>query len=459
MFKEKLFEVFISKEKKSLISGPFGSNISAKYFVNSGVPVIRGNNLSLGFEKFKDEGFVYVTQEKADELNTYAILDDIVFTAVGTLGQVGIIPESSKFKKYIISNKQLRVRLDTTKLNPLFAFYWFTSPWMIDSIKARNVGSTVPLINLSIVRNLPVRAPENIEYQKNIAKVLSDLDAKIELNNKINAELEAMAKLIYDYWFVQFEFPNEDGKPYKSSGGKMVWNAELKREIPEGWEVKELGDVIEKTGTGLNPRDNFKLGEGTNFYVTIKSIEQGKVILDSKCDKINDEALEIINKRSDLREGDILFTSIQPVGITYLLRETPNNWNINESVFTIRPNYKKITSEFLYMFLSGDFIKAYTNNVSAGSIHKGIRHTTLKECLFILPNRQIIDEYSKFTKLTLRKIHNIDLSNQKLAELRDWLLPMLMNGQVKVENVSETKGYEYNLESEGMMAAEEREKY
>ena len=233
-----------------------------------------------------------------------------------------------------------------------------------------------------------------------------------------------MAKTLYDYWFVQFDFPDKNGLPYKTSSGKMVWNEELKREIPEGWEVKDLGEVVEKTGTGLNPRDNFKLGEGECYYVTIKSIVQGKVLLDSKCDRITEEALDIINRRSDLKKGDILFTSIQPVGVTYLLRETPKNWNINESVFTIRPNYSKLTSEFLYMFLSGDFIKAYTENVSAGSIHKGIRHTNMKECKFVLPQRSVIDDYTK--------LHNLDLENQKLAELRDWLLPMLMNGQVKV---------------------------
>lgn len=271
-----------------------------------------------------------------------------------------------------------------------------------------------------------------VETQKAIAKVLSDLDAKIELNNKINAELEAMAKLIYDYWFVQFDFPDENGKPYKSSGGKMVYNEELKREIPEGWNNCQLGDVVERTGTGLNPRDNFQLGKGNNYYVTIKNIKQGKIVLDEKCDRINDEALEIINKRSDLDVGDILYTSIQPVGTTYLIREKPKNWNINESVFTIRPNYDKVSSELLYHFVSGDYIKAYTHNVAAGSIHKGVRHGTLKECKFILPEKKVIERFSNTVAPMLDKQYSIEDENYKLAELRDWLLPMLMNGQVTV---------------------------
>ena len=262
--------------------------------------------------------------------------------------------------------------------------------------------------------------------------MLSDLDAKIEINNKINQELEAMAKTLYDYWFVQFDFPDANGKPYKSSDGKMVYNDELKREIPEGWESCLLGDVVSKTGTGLNPRKHFVLGEGENYYVTIKNINQGQVVLDHRCDKISDKSLEIINNRSDLRVGDILYTSIEPVGITYLLRNKPKNWNINESVFTIRADYEKVSSEFLYMFLSGDYIKAYTKNVSAGSIHKGVRHSTLKECKFILPKKEIIDSFTNKLNPILDKLELIQKENQKLSELRNWLLPMLMNGQVTV---------------------------
>ncbi|MFN5168162.1 MAG: restriction endonuclease subunit S [Cyclobacteriaceae bacterium] len=310
------------------------------------------------------------------------------------------------------------------------------------------IGSTIKHLTGVNLKKIEFDFPP-YEMQCAISKVLANLDSKIRLNNRINAELEAMAKTIYDYWFVQFDFPNKNGKPYKASAGKMVWSKELKREIPEGWLGCKLGDVVESTGTGLNPRDNFVLGEGNNFYVTIKNIKQGRVILDDRCDKISDEALKIINNRSDLRVGDILYTSIEPVGITYLLREVPTNWNINESVFTIRPDYGKVTSEFLYMFLSGDYIKSYTKNVSAGSIHKGVRHGTLKECKFILPQKGTINEFTRIVKPILNKEDLIQKENQKLTELRDWLLPMLMNGQIKIKDA----------EQELAMAAEPRIKY
>ena len=235
----------IAAPGRSVISGPFGSNIGKRFFQKKGVPIIRGNNLTTDSKKFIDYGFVYLTEEKANELNTDAIEGDILFTAAGTIGQVGMIPTGAAYKRYVISNKQLRFRVDATKADPNYVYFWLASPWIFKTITERNTGSTVPLINLGIIKSLPINLPKNINDQKKISDVLSTIDAKIELNNRINSELEAMAKILYDYWFVQFDFPDVNGKPYKTSGGKMVYNKLLKREIPEGWEVDMLGKHIE----------------------------------------------------------------------------------------------------------------------------------------------------------------------------------------------------------------------
>jgi type I restriction enzyme, S subunit len=291
--------------------------------------------------------------------------------------------------------------------------------------------STVPGVNRNDLHEVIVPYID-VEYQRTIADCLFQIEEKIALNNKIDRVLESITIDFYNYWFVQFDFPNDQGRPYKSSGGKMAYNTTLKRAIPQGWIDLELSDIIDKIGTGLNPRDNFKLGNGNNFYVTIKNIDNGKVIFDDKCDRVDDEALRIINKRSDLQPGDILFTSIEPVGVTYFIHETPTNWNINESVFTLRPNYGKITSEYLYMLLSSTEMKTFTKNVSAGSIHKGIRHSALKTFRLPYGNLKLSEEFSKIIRPTLKQRHSLDNENRQLVELRDWLLPMLMNGQVMV---------------------------
>ncbi len=315
-----------------------------------------------------------------------------------------------------------------------FLYYYLTQPSITKYLQgiAENSVSAYPSIKSEDIGNLIIEIPKDLYIQKQIASILASLDKKIELNNKINQKLETMAKMLYDYWFVQFDFPDANGKPYKSSGGKMVYNKELKREIPEGWSCLKLEEIITHSGTGLNPRQNFKLGNGNNFYVTIKNIKQGRVILDSKCDRIDDEVLEIINRRSDLKAGDILFTSIQPVGVTYLIYEKPKNWNINESVFVIRPNYNLVSSEYLYMLLSSEEMKLFTTNSSAGSIHKGIRHTVLKTFQFPFSGEKIINKFTKILHPVLKRMYINEQENQKLTQLRDWLLPMLMNGQVKI---------------------------
>jgi type I restriction enzyme S subunit len=320
----------------------------------------------------------------------------------------------------------------TEESSELFMHYVFT--YIKKSIQNSASGSIQDNINIDYLTSLKFRIPAK-KYQDLVVNVLSSLDKKIEVNNQINSKLEAISKMIYDYWFVQFDFPDDSGNPYKASGGQLVWNESIKKHIPADWSLCLLDDVVSSTGTGLNPRDNFVLGEGDNYYVTIKNIEQGRVILDDKCDRISEKSLEIINRRSDLKVGDILFTSIEPVGVTYLIQEKPKNWNINESVFTIRPNYEKVTSEFLYMFLSGDYIKSYTHNVSAGSIHKGIRHSTLKACKFILPKMDTILSFTDKVRPMLKQMDIIQKENQKLVQVRDWLLPLLMNGQVKAQAI------------------------
>ena len=300
-------------------------------------------------------------------------------------------------------------------------------------LNERKTGSGVPTMNRNHLHPLKVLANLDINDQNKIASILSTIDSKIELNKKINIDLEELTRTLYNYWFVQFDFPNEKGKPYKSNGGEMIWNDVLKRNIPKKWELKELDNIISRSGTGLNPRDNFKLGLGDNYYITIKNVKGGKIIFDDTCDKVDDEALKIIDNRSDLQVGDILFTSIEPVGVTYFIHEKPKNWNINESVFTIRPNYEKVTSEFLYMLLSSDEMKTFTKNVSTGSIHKGVRHSVLKTFKLAYFDKKLIDSFSSMISPILFKINSINQENQKLVGLRDWLLPMLMNGQVKIK--------------------------
>lgn len=333
--------------------------------------------------------------------------------------------------KKCATNQQINSITDfKPQYNPFYTYYWLLTKkeylFTIASV------TRTPILSKSTFEEIIIPMPKR-SVQDNVVAILKSIDDKIENNHKICSELEAVAKTLYDYWFVQFDFPDENGCPYRTSGGEMVWNAQLKREIPKGWKVGPLSQAISSINTGLNPRDNFKLGNGKVKYITVKNITTSGTIDFAGCDTVDEQAQKVIHARSDISTGDILFASIAPLGRCYLIQETPTDWDINESVFSIRRNNDVVTSEFLYMYFMGDmFIKSATSS-STGSIFKGIRINTLLDLNAILPSKKIVDLFSKQVQKLLALKEQKVKENLELTKLRDWLLPVLMNGQARVE--------------------------
>lgn len=341
-----------------------------------------------------------------------------------TRGNVSILAEQMTTNQACCN-----IIVDNKFANYKFVYYWLKNSYY----KLRSLSSGIRNnLNSEDIKKFEINLP-SLPTQQKIAAILSSLDDKIALNKKINAKLEAMAKRLYDYWFVQFDFPNEEGKPYKTSGGKMVWNEVLKRKIPEWWEVVEMSSVIKQINTGLNPRDNFILGNGIIKYVTVKNLTEEGHIDFSNCDLVNSEAQKIIHERSQIQKGDILFASICPLGRCYLIQDSPEDWDINESVFSIRPNIDKITSEFLYTLLREAYYVKKMTQKATGSIFKGIRINDIEKIEIVLPPKEVINAFSKKTLSIFNYQLTIQKEIQKLTELRDRLLPLLMNGQVELE--------------------------
>lgn len=250
----------------------------------------------------------------------------------------------------------------------------------------------------------------------------------------LNDNLQQMAKTIYDYWFTQFDFPNEHGKPYSSSSGQMIWNEAAKQKLPTGWSCSKLASAIENIRTGLNPRDNFKLGCGSIKYITVKNLRSNGILDFTGCDTIDETARQIVHRRSDVSVGDILFASIAPLGRCFLVQEAPQDWDINESVFSIRYNKEAVTPEYLYMHLQSEsFIKESTA-CSTGSIFKGIRINSLMDSKIIIPPMEIIEKFSHEVRPLFATQNRLNGETHTLVQLRDWLLPMLMNGQAVNED-------------------------
>ena len=273
--------------------------------------------------------------------------------------------------------------------------------------------------------NIEINLPK-MSIQKQIGKTLSALDRKIELNKQINDNLEAMAKQLYDYWFVQFDFPNEEGKPYKSSGGAMVWNEKLKREIPTSFDVKSLSEIIEvKDGTHDSPKPQ----DNGYFLLTSKHLTERGLDYASAY-KISKEDYESINKRSKVDTNDILFSMIGTIGNSYFVEETNINFAI-KNMALFKTSAKRWFSEYLYLYLSSCDYKHYEGNSLSGSIQKFVSLRTLRD-MPILYHEDIIKVFAKEVRNIITMMVNLRKENIELTKQRDELLPLLMNGQASV---------------------------
>ena len=280
-------------------------------------------------------------------------------------------------------------------------------------------GSGVPTMNRNHLHPIKIRAYRDKTYQQRTIKILSLIDKKIQINNQINQELEAMAKTLYDYWFVQFDFPDQNGKPYKSSGGKMVYNPELKREIPEGWGVEKLENIANIT-MGQSPKGTSynEVGEGMLFF-------QGSTDFGWRFPV----ARQYTTEPSRIAEEDDILLSVRaPVG-TFNIADT--RCCIGRGLAAI--NSKVGANSYIFNVMQ-DFKKLFDMMNSVGTTFGSITKDDLYSLKLIYPPNELLKKFDKSVNSFDIEIKNRSRQNQELSQLRDWLLPMLMNGQVKVED-------------------------
>ena len=328
-----------------------------------------------------------------------------------TRGNVSILAEQMTTNQACCN-----IIVDNKFANYKFVYYWLKNSYY----KLRSLSSGIRNnLNSEDIKKFEINLP-SLPTQQKIAAVLSSLDDKIALNKKINAKLEAMAKRLYDYWFVQFDFPNEEGKPYKSSGGKMEYNATLKRDIPEGWEVKRLGDVISTSCERINTNDI-----KNQYYVPIEVIPRNKMSFHETAalDKAA-TGLCSFKKRSILLSNRRVYfhkVCISPFdGIT------------RDTVIIINPKQNDNLG-FVYQIVNSNHFIDYATVHSYGSEQPVLSTPAVLNYRIIYPNCDLDMKYNQkiesFVSLVLQNEHEI----QKLTSMRDRLLPLLMNGQVEVE--------------------------
>lgn len=413
-----------------IYNGSTPSTTKLEYF-DGEIPWITPKDLSDKKTKYISSGERNITELGLASIGNRLLPEGtILFSSRAPIGLMSI---SSNIVSTNQGFKNLVCKID--KINNEYLFYLLKTK--INEIQELGTGTTFKEVSKSTLGEFEFYHETDITIQQKIAKVLSDLDTKIELNNKINAELEAMAKTLYDYWFIQFDFPDNEGKPYKSSGGTMIWNEELKREIPEGWEVKLLGKIL-KTDLGGTPSTKIEKFWGGN----IPWLNSGEIA-----------NFPIVESEAHISSDAILnsATTLMPAGtcvlsITRHLR--PSILAIdacaNQSVVGIFES-EKFKSSFIFPYLKNEIPRLMTLRSGAQQPH--INKGTVDESLMINPSTLILDKYYLKANPIYKKIINNSFQNQKLASLRDWLLPMLMNGQVSVGGY-EVEGKELEMVAE-----------
>ncbi len=390
--------------------GPFGSDVKKEFYVNKGIPILNGSNLQ-GF-KLQENSFGYLTEEKADSLNKCnAHRGDIIVTHRGTLGQIVYVPSDSKYDRYVISQSQFRFRCKPDLVDVQYLVYYFHTREGQYKILANASQVGVPALAraTSTFRLIDIKLP-SLADQRRIASILSSLDRKIELNNKINADLEEMAQAIFKNWFVDFE-PFKDGKFVDSELGM----------IPEGWKVGRLTEIASyMNGLAMQkfPPEN---NEDSLPVLKIKELGQGFCGTDSDRCSCN------IKDECKIHNGDVIFSWS---GTLLVDVWCGGDCGLNQHLFKVT---SKDYPKWFYYYWTKHHLQEFIHIAKDKAVTMGhIKRGHLEEAMVAIPDNDSMEKAHELFEPILSKMISLRLENSRLSLLRDTLLPRLMSGKLEV---------------------------
>lgn len=396
--------------------GPFGSDVKKEFYVKKGVPILNGSNLQ-GF-KLQEDSFGYLTEEKAKTLKKcIAQKGDIIVTHRGTLGQIVYVPKNSKYDKYVISQSQFRFRCKKDLVDVPYLVYYFHTREGQHKILANASQVGVPALAraTSTFRRIEICLPP-LAIQRRIASILSSLDRKIELNNKINADLEEMAQTIFKNWFVDFE-PFKDGKFVDSELGM----------IPEGWKVGRADDFYQINIGKTPPRKEhkwFSTNPADKIWVSIANMGNSGIFISDSSEYLTKEAVDRHN---------IIMVPINTILLSFKL--TVGRVAIADKELTTNEAIARfILSDDKYMEYLYLYLKKYDYNSlgSTSSIATAVNSKTIKGMQMLQPSDNVIDAFHIQVNPIFEKIRSLTKENSRLSLLRDTLLPRLMSGEIEL---------------------------
>lgn len=431
-----------------LVDGPFGSNLPAACYTSFGVPVIRGSNLSLGESRFKGNEFVYVSAETADRLNRSCCKpNDIIFTKKGTLGQTGLVPERGIHERYLLSSNQMKLTVDTSKADPLFVYYYVTAATSRAKILKDSEATGVPKINLAYLKSFPLLIP-SVAEQKSIASVLGALDDKIELNGLMNATLESMAHAMFQSWFVDFDPVRAklDGCPNASINKATAhlfpaaFQESAVGHVPQGWKVGVFNDLTksviggdwgasEPTGDDnvscfcIRGADIPSLQSGGVGKMPTRFLKQSSVEKRQLAD--GDLAIEISGGSPTQCTG-------RPVLASDLLLQDLGQPLVASNFCRIVKLKSPAFSKFVYFWLRRLYDIGELFQFETGTT--GIKNFAFvifsEKYPLVIPDERIAEAFDRAVSPLFARIQANSQESRTLVNLRDALLPKLMNGEL-----------------------------
>ena len=382
-----------------------------------GIPFITISNIT-GENKISFEDTMFVPKSYYDKLSETKKVrkGDILYSVVGSFGK----PVYVDFEMPVVFQRHIAILRPKSDVNGKFLYYTMLNPQFYRMVDKLAIGCSQRTVTLDTLRNIEVNLPDK-GIQDKMVGVLSLIDEKIDINNNINDNLEQQAKLLYDYWFTQFDFPDESGKPYRSSGGKMVWNEQLKRDIPSGWKVIPFLEVASWESNSQPPKSEFiyEPQEGYVRFIQNRDYESNTHIT----------YIPLTKNLSIVDRFDILMDKYGDAGaVRYAIEGA---FNVALGKFCVHnQNYR----EYIRSFLSSDGIYNFLHNSCMASTRASLNESNLAILNIPIPDEKLILGYEKILcKMRLSILKNND-ETQKLIDLRDWLLPMLMNGQATISD-------------------------
>ena len=392
-------------------TGPFGSQLHKENYVDKGTPIVTVEHL--GNKWFTSQNLPMVSDEDKLRLAKYCSKEgDVIFSRVGSVDRCSYV--SKEYSGWLFSGRCLRVR-PRSGINPEYLYYFLTNEGTKQYIRNIAVGATMPSINTKLLNEVPIKIP-SLDYQRRIASILSSLDRKIELNNKINADLEEMAQAIFKNWFVDFE-PFKDGKFVDSELGM----------IPEGWKVGRADDFYQINIGKTPPRKEhkwFSTNPADKIWVSIANMGNSGIFISDSSEYLTKEAVDRHNIIMVPRNTILLSFKLTVGRVAIADKELTTNEAIARFILS-DDKYM----EYLYLYLKNF---DYNSLGSTSSIATAVNSKTIKGMQMLQPSDKIIDAFHIQVNPIFEKIRSLTKENSRLSTLRDTLLPRLMSGEIEV---------------------------